>query len=240
MLRLIIAVLLFLLVCVGAIAIALFHFYGWKGMVAFPFLLLALIWVGKKLIGKLIQSFALGLFSMKSRVLRGAALTVHSVTPVSKPLEREFDEEEDEEEDEGEEADEESAEEEEETEAKPEADDESPDEEETPKHYYEVDLTITPHESCSNRVWEPGEFVLTSVPIKSLEQLEEKEIGNAHEVLVWNGSNYVPDDECKYPGAQRLKVTFEVQPGASKAWLQYYNESIGAFDLPRWEPVTPG
>jgi hypothetical protein len=54
-------------------------------------------------------------------------------------------------------------------------------------------------------------------------------------VLVWNGSGFGPDEEGKYPGSQRLKVTFGVKPGITKAWLQYYNETLGSLELPRWE-----
>jgi len=71
----------------GVLAVELYHFFGWKGMLAFPFIVLALIWVGKIFIGKLIKRFALGLFSMKSGVLRGASMTVHSIASVPKPSE---------------------------------------------------------------------------------------------------------------------------------------------------------
>ena len=240
MLRLILAAVLFLLILVGGIAAALFHFYGWKGMIAFPFIVLALVWVGKVLIGKIIKGFALGLFSMKSSVLRGATMTLHSITPVPEPPEADIEDLEDEE-DESEEraaatADEEEEENEDHDEEEIEQDE--ADAEEKPKHYYAVDVTITPGTSGQNRAWEPGEFILSSEPVKNLEQLEEKEVGSVREIRIWDGSEFGPDDECKYPGEQRLKVTFAVVPGTSKAWLQYYNESIGSFDLPRWVPAV--
>src|SRR5580765_2336262 len=84
--RLILLAVLFLLILVGGIAVALFHFFGWKGMLAFPFIVIALVWLGKIVIAKLIKDFALVLFSMKSKVLRGAAMTVHSIKPIPKPL----------------------------------------------------------------------------------------------------------------------------------------------------------
>src|SRR5262245_57241338 len=134
MLRLILLAVLLLLVFVGGLAVALFHFYGWKGMVAFPFILLLLVWGGKFVIGKLIKRFALGLFSMKSSVLRGASMTVHSITPVPKPPEIEEEEEkEDEEEADADEA--EVSEEEEKAE-------EAEEEEEKPNEYFAVDVTI--------------------------------------------------------------------------------------------------
>jgi len=221
MLRLILLAVLLLLVFVGGLAVALFHFYGWKGMVAFPFILLLLVWGGKFVIGKLIKRFALGLFSMKSSALRGATMTVHSITPVPKPPEVEEEEEQ---------ADEEAQ----------AGEDENEDEEEEaePKEYFAVDLTVMPKESSQGRVWEPGEFILTSAKIKSLEELEENEVGTADQVRIWDGAKFGPDDDCKYPGVQRLKVTFAVKRGTAKAWLHYYAEAIGSLDLPPWKPAA--
>src|SRR5262245_42791692 len=173
MLRLILVVVLLVLIFVGGVAAALFHFYGWKGALAFPIVLLALLWLGKIFIGKLIKGFALSLFSMKSRVLRGATMTVHSILPVSKPQEPEAEEEEDEGEEEDTDKDETDASKsasQSETAAEPKekTDDEVPEVEE-PKEYFAVDFTITPQDSSQGRVWEPGEFILTSEKIKSLE-----------------------------------------------------------------------
>jgi hypothetical protein len=240
MLRLILLGVLLLLVLVGGLAVALFHFYGWKGMLAFPFIILLLVWLGKAVIGKLIKGFALSLFSMKSRVLHGASMTVHSIAPVPKPPEPEMDEEEEDEDDSAVPTVPES-----ETSAKPandQGDAESDDvpEPEEPKDYFAVDLTITPQESNQDRVWEPGEFILTSEKIRSLEELEdgEKEVGSVEDIRIWDGSQFGPDDVGKYPGVQRLKVTFSVKPGTSKAWLHYYSETIGLLELPAWKPVV--
>lgn len=212
MIRLILIVLILALALVGGIAVALHHYFGWKGLVAFPFLLVALLWVGKLILGKMFKKFLLSLFSMKSRVLRGAALTVHSVTAVPMPL-MPVDEEHGEDEEDG-------------------HDHEHDDEEDGPKHYFQVDLTITP--KGADRVWEPGEFMLASERIQSLEELEDgsKEVGNTHEVQIWNGAAFGPDEDGKYPGSQRLLLTFAVKPDTSKAWLHYYDEPIGTLDLP--------
>jgi hypothetical protein len=216
-------ILVFLVVAfalVAGIAVALNHFFGWKGLIAFPVILIAMVWSGKAVAGRIFKRFMLGLFSTKSQVLRGAFLEVHSVVSVSRPLERE------EEIGDG---------------AEPgaaggdgeETDDEGK-EEEGPKHYYAVDLTITPRAGSSSEVWEPGELILTSQKVSSLEDLQENEVGTADEVLVWNGSEFGEDDPGKYPGVQRLKITFAVIPGTSEAWLHYYNETIGKLDLPLW------
>ncbi|HWX20348.1 MAG TPA: hypothetical protein VN578_10660 [Candidatus Binatia bacterium] len=236
MLKLILVAILVALLFVGGLAVALFHFWGWKGLVAFPFLLIVLIWVSKVLLGKLFKGLALRLFSMKSSALRGASMTVHSVTPVPEPVGEDSADENEEEGDEDEEVeDEEPREEDGNEEEEEDEDEEKEEEEEERRQYYAVDLTVTPSDKCQGRFWEPGEFILASEKVKGLEDLEEKEVGSVNEVLVWNGSEFGPDEEGKYPGSQRLKVTFGVKPGSTKAWLQYYNETLGPLELPRWE-----
>jgi hypothetical protein len=183
---------------------------------------------------------------MKSRVLRGATMTVHSITPVPEPPEAEFEEEEGEKDDADGQDD--AADDDCEEEAgigsepkEPEAESEPQDEEEA-KEYFALDVTVTPQDASKERFWEPGEFILTSEKIANLEDLEdgEKEVGTAHEVLIWDGSRFGPDDAGKYPGIQRLKVTFGVKPGTSKAWLHYYSETIGLLNLPEWKPMVKG
>jgi hypothetical protein len=185
---------------------------------------------------------------MKSKVLRGATMQLHSMTPVHKPSPLESVIEDDEEEKEDEDEDGESqgeASERSDAALAPGAMDssaepESPEPEEKPRHYFDVDVTITPRATSAGRVWEPGEFFLASERIQSLADLEEgeKELGTTHNVSIWDGSAFGPDDPGKYPGEQRLKLTFAVVPGTAKAWLQYYNEPIGQLDLPVWKPAT--
>lgn len=206
-----------LLAAAGGLAVALNHYFGWKGLLAFPVLLVGLVWLGKVVIARLVKRFFLGLFGMKARVLRGASMTVHSIVPVPKPEapEREADSED---------------------EADPEPKDEPEDEEpEEPRVYYEIDITITPRHSC-DAVWEPTELMLTSQPIESLEELEENEVGTTYDCRLWNGSAFVEDEIGKYPGEQRLKLTMEVTPGACETWLHYYQEKIGPLELPEWRP----
>src|SRR5215218_1016734 len=85
MLRLIFILILVFFVIISGSSIALWHFFGWKGLIALPFILIALLWLGKKAGGYLFKRVALSLFSMKSKVLRGASMKVHSVTPVAQP-----------------------------------------------------------------------------------------------------------------------------------------------------------
>lgn len=226
MLRLILCAFVVFLLAISGLAVALVHFWDWKGLVAFPFLLVAIVWFGVFVVRKLFQRFLLGLFSMKSRVLRGAKLTVHSVAPVADPLSPSTgnaSEHAGEDADDGEAV---------EMENGPVVVDAV---EEPPREYFDVDLTITPKDSNEGRVWEPGELLLTSKKIKSLMELDEGEsaLGTAEEVQVWDGHEFGPDDPGKYPGEQRLKVTFGVKPGTTRAWLCYYSEALGEVVLGR-------
>ncbi|HXB60509.1 MAG TPA: hypothetical protein VNU95_13135 [Candidatus Acidoferrales bacterium] len=214
MLRLILAIIVAMFVAVGVLAVGLYHFFGWKGLIAFPFLMVAFAWVAIVVIKNLVKNLALRLVGMKARALRGATLNVHSAKLVPKPAE-----------------------------PTPEADDEDANDEAKespamkaveipPRDYIELDTTITPKTNSDKSIWEPSELILTSSRIKSVIDLEEKEIGTAHSVEIWDGSAFGPDDPGKYPGEQRLRIIFEVTPGANSAWLYYYNEPIGQLKLP--------
>jgi hypothetical protein len=90
MLRFILIVFILAVLFVGGAAVLLHYFFGWPGLLAFPFLLLAALWGVKLVVGHLFKRLALGLFGLKSGVLRGARLEVHSVTPITKPVEIEI------------------------------------------------------------------------------------------------------------------------------------------------------
>lgn len=238
MLRLILIVIVGIFFAVGVLAIALYHFLGLKGLILFPFVILAVLWVAVRLIKSLVKKFALSLFGRKARALHGATMTVHSIRAIPEPpkSESEPDDEESENEDPPslgygaacEKKDEN---------AEPQAD-------ETPvaksigktdrKDYVELDVTIAPKPASCNSFtfWEPTEFILASEKIRSLADLEEKSVGDVHSVEIWDGSAFGEGDSDKYSGEQRLKIVFEVKPGSKSGWLCYYNEPIGQIDLP--------
>lgn len=218
MIRLILFVVVALFIIVGGLAVALFHYFGWKGLIIFPFILVALVWLAKVVITHLVKRFALGLFGLKAGVLRGATMNVHSIKSIPKPPEAKADrDEQNDDESEG---------------VAEAADDSAPDEPPAPKDYVEVDVTIAPGGKAGNAVWEPTELMLTTDKIKSPADLEGKEAGTTRSVEIWNGTSFGPDDPGKYPGEQRLKIVFEVNPGTTFAWLHYYNEPIGQLRLP--------
>jgi hypothetical protein len=214
MIRLIVIAALVFLLFVSGIAVALHHFFGWKGLIAFPFIALALLWLAKVIVARLIKRAVLGLFSMKSGVLRGAGVEVHSITAVPAPdVETEEDS----------------------TDTDSDDEDAAPEE---PRHYFAVDMTITPAGGGEENFWEPGELILATRKLTKLQDLEgaEDETGHTEQVEVWTGAEFGPDDPGKYPGAQRIKSTFAVKPGATRVWLHYYSECLGPLDLPAWTP----
>jgi hypothetical protein len=203
MLRLLLIIVGLGLLLLGGVAVLLHHFFGWQGLIAFPFLLLGMLWLAKIIVGHMFKRFALGLFGVKASALRGARLEVHSVTPITKPVEIDIETE---------------------SEAS-----------EKPQAYYVVDLTLTPQGNATDRYWEPGELMLATRKVTQLADLENNEAGGAESVEIWNGSTFGPDEQGKYPGPQRLKITFAVKPGLERAWLHYYNEPLGEVVFPeRW------
>lgn len=217
MLRLILFVVVGVFVAIGVLAAALYHFFAWKGLVVFALLMIGSVWAAKFLVKTLIKKFALGLFGMKARVLRGATMDVHSIKSVREPQEAAEVSEESQDADDG---------------GTTEKNKVAKTGSETPKDYVELDVIIVPKSYAGDSVWEPSELILTSDKIKSLADLEEKEVGTVHSLEIWDGSAFGPDDPGKYPGEQRLKIIFEVQPGANAGWLHYYNEPIGHLKLP--------
>jgi hypothetical protein len=209
MIRLVIVAVALFLLLVGGSAIALYEYLGWKGLALFPFAVLLLVWMAKIIIGRLIKAFALGLFSIKSKVLRNATVEVHSITAVPKPEDASAEN------------------------AGKKNSDEAKDDSSADKHnereynYFVADLTITPADANSEAIWEPSEMILTSEKVKGLADIEGKEIGHIHDLLIWNESKFEDDEVGKYPGKQRLKITFAVKIGTSTAFLQYYNEPVG-------------
>lgn len=83
-------ILLVVLECVATVL--LFQAIGWLAIPAVLAANLVLLFVLKKLIGRLITKAFTAPFKAKGAVLRGATAEIHSVTPASAPLRREDDE----------------------------------------------------------------------------------------------------------------------------------------------------
>lgn len=216
MIRIIFIVVVLFLTLIAGLAVVLYHFYGWTGLIALPFLIAVMVWLAKVVITFLFKRFFQGLVGVKSGVLRDAVVVVHSITPVAKPAEPDSSTEEHVEEDEND------------VQAEPEEE----------RHYFEFDMTITPAPDSKERVWEPGELLLTKVRVLKLEELgdDDKELGIVETYRIWKGETFVEDEDGKLPGLQRVKMTFAVKPGGSNGWLQYYDQSLHQVTLPEWKP----
>jgi|GEM_PF-1456719 len=244
MLRLLFGAVVIGLLLIAGIAVGLYHLWGWKGLVAFPFLLVVILWLAKALVFKAIRRFLMGLISMKGAVLEGASVDVHSVKPVTK--QEGWD---DSDEDAADEPDDEAA---ETLSAQADESADESDEKEKPqadeareKHYFEVDLTISPAQAKCFRLWTPSELELTSAPRKGLEELADDSVSELCDCHIWDGSKFEEDDPGKYEGVQRVKIVFAVEPGLRTAYLNYYGNSLGPVSLPEWtapatKSATPG
>lgn len=213
MLRIVLITLVLLLTVTGGVAILLFQQFGWEGLFVLPFLLIGLGWLTKTVVSRLIRNFLLKAFALKSDVLHLADITIHSVIPVSKPPavidisdERETYDSDEVEED---------------------------NTEEEPMDYFEAELTITPERNHEDGIWEPGELILMSRPVRSLLELEDADtVGTIQQVQIWEGGRFLPGESGKYHGEQKLRVTFEVNRGIRKAVVQYYNHALGEIAFP--------
>ncbi|MBM3846743.1 MAG: hypothetical protein FJ405_10735 [Verrucomicrobia bacterium] len=214
MFRTLLIITVVLLSLIGGMAVGLYHYFGWKGLLGLPFLILALLWLGKMVVGSLFKKFAGKLFGMKSEVLKDAAVLLHSITPVAKPPQPERSLED--------------------ADGAPEEDESDPNEEAS--HYFEFDMTITRVSGGDDRIWEPGELILTMDRVVTLEDLSEgeKELGFSAAYQIWEDGAFVDDKVGKMPGSQRLKMTFAVKPRIQRGWLQYYDQPLCEVSLPDW------
>ena len=203
MMKLLLGIVFAGLLLIGGIAVALFHFWGWKGLLAFPVILYVLARVAKRaftlMLVPFVKQLGPGLLSPRSHVLHKAVMTVRKLAPAPMP--------------------------------EPDGDEGDAAE---PRHYYDIDVIITPQDSTSKEVWKPAEFVLTSRQINSAEELRDLQVGFPDQVLIRKGARFVPDDSGEHSGGAHLKITFAVKPDTTSAWVCYHGETLGSIELPSW------
>lgn len=230
MLRIIVIVLVLFIAVAGGLAVLLYQNYGWQGLVAFPFIVLGMLWAAKFIIGRLIRKVVMGLFGMKGGALRDAKVEIHSVTPVAPPPQDDTVEAGPGSDSESDAADGAVA-----VTESPATDDGEP---EPPREYFRVELSVTPRQQANQKFthWEPSEFILASRKIKSLGDLAEDEgdsdHGHVQRVRIWDGTQFGPDESGKYVGPQRLEIIFAVTPGTQRAYLHYYGVPLGEIQFP--------
>ncbi len=117
----------------------------------------------------------------------------------------------------------------------PEFDDDEFEDDDEPRVYYQVDITIKPTASSTSMThWEPGELILVPKAVKSDAEIWDKleEAGYVETVEVFDGEQFVEDEDYKYAGAQRVRLLMSVQADCRQGRLQYYFEDLGGLELP--------
>lgn len=90
MLKLLLGIVFVGLLLIGGIAMALIHFWGWKGLLALPVIVYVLARVVKRaftfMLVPFVKQLGLGLLSPESHVLHKATMTVRSLAPAPMPV----------------------------------------------------------------------------------------------------------------------------------------------------------
>lgn len=233
--RIVLVVLLLILVFLVTAGIVAWHFWGVWGVLGF-FGLLVLFFYGLKALGaRLVVRLLTAPFRLKGKVLRGAKVTVHAVTPAGRPDRADDFEEE------HAEADlavmfEDPAEREEFRLEMRQEQEESLREDER-RHWWKVDLTIAPRqvEEGPFTHWEPGELLLADPRRRPRLDFDDDDlIGEVYDYEVWDEQSrgFVEDEFAKHAGELRLRLHVGVEPGRDRFALQYYLEQFGDVRLP--------
>lgn len=101
-------------------------------------------------------------------------------------------------------------------------------------HRYLVELEIVPKAAAdaSFRLWEPAELRASVPGSKPDGEAEESDLGTVGEIQVWDGTAWIEDDGAKYPGPQRLRLTFDLRRPVDRFVLRYYFEDVGEVRTP--------
>ena len=234
------AALALLVILIAIPAVASHYLPAWATLLVALVEAVVLVLAAPRLAGWLFKRFLFGIFISKSRVLRGATVTVHRVEPTTKPVRRRApqpqsagegeaqshstpppsadDEDEDDDEDDDEE--------------------ESDEEESDERHYVLVDYTLTPRPTTGRmRFYDTSEMML--VPFDSRIKLEEDPTSDdrsasVHEQHLINDADGSETDEFdKLTGPAHLRMIFACPPTLhGRVKFRYYFEAFGDFTIP--------
>ena len=199
-----------------AAGLTLFHFLGLWGTLALVAAIVALGWAvcanGEFLLEWLIhrQARAIG------RVMKGATVTVHAITPAPEPdpsVWRTGDDEEDDE-----------------FEAQLEASGLP----EGEYHWFKIDVTIAPKADDSGIApsWEPSMIQLRKDDGESRDALELDIDCLMAQVERWQGGEFVVSDNETLEGSARIRLYVGVVPGTQDVRLSYLGEEFASVRLP--------
>lgn len=202
-------ILLVVLECVATVL--LYQAIGWLAIPAVLAANLVLLFILKKVIGRLITKAFTAPFKAKGAVLRGARLEVHSVTPASAPPRQEGDDEEDSASEAG------------------------------PLAHYLIDVTVTPAPSDGPfQLWEPCSIQL-ALPTATADDTDgDDDAGEIHAVRIWQDDAFVDDEGMKFPGPQRLELHVGVAPAIREVRFRYYFELFGTVRFPSSTSAASG
>lgn len=204
-------ILLVVLECVATVL--LYQAIGWLAIPAVLAANLVLLFILKKVIGRLITKAFTAPFKAKGAVLRGATAEIHSVTPASAPLRRKDDED----------------------------DDEDSASEAGPLVHYLIDVTVTPAASDGPfQMWEPCSIQLALSTAKADDTDGDDEAGEIHAVRIWQDDAFVDDEGMKFPGPQRLELHVGVAPAIREVRFRYYFELFGTVRFPSSTSAASG
>lgn len=218
------AILLVFLLVVVAIGVAAYYLPWWGTLLLVLGLFVLGPWIGKRLVLWLVQRLFMGMFDRKSRVLRGAAVEVHSVTPTAAPARARRVIEGTTASDGQEILD---APKPDETEAEPD------DADDTDRKFFVVEATITPRDSQGPfHHWDLSEVEAVRHDLKVTLNSQDDGACVVREATVLGGEVEAEGGDTKYAGSRRVRMTLGVRPGVSRLKLKYYFETFGDIRLP--------
>ncbi len=168
----------------------------------------ALVLATKFFGGRLLEEVFSMPFKAKGAVLRGAAVEIHTIKPITfadiQALRKNNS-----------------------------ADDD--DENSVPdasRKYFVVDATVKPVAGSSGtfQLWEPGELLLAGPDAKPRDS-DDEEICRIERLEIETEGRFAADEGMKYGGPQRLRLTIGVAPGTARLQFRYYFELFGGFTL---------
>jgi hypothetical protein len=195
---------IFFLAMVALLLGSVYSMWGVAGLTAVPLGLLFLVLLGKRMGGWLLHRAFMIPFAAKGKVLRGATLDVHSVTPCEVPKRLlEFDDD-----------------------AECPAKDQS-------WYWIDATITPKPTGGPFH-LWEAGELLLVPEKTRAGMPSDDADEWNLYSLKIWDAEHqdWQKDEAYKYPGPQRLKMRVGLPPNVRRAKLRYYFEVFGEVQLP--------
>ena len=202
--------------------VAAFAYLQWWQALLICLGMIAAFFVGLRLI---IKSFMNNLgrtllagFDIKSRVLRGAGVEVHSVQAIPRPPPRFIDQEGNEDDDD--------------------EDEESSSDADRFAHY-RLDFTLRPLDEATGPMqhWDLDDLCVVDVaaPALSLDPNESGDPGVGYhlaDIQIFDAGRFQDDDQGKHVGTQRVSAVIAVPPELRELKFRYYTEQFGRIILP--------